>query len=444
VLAYERRTATTGRVRVYFHDSSDLGLNTGLETELGLPPGVHDSMPSLGTQSGSLGYLALKRDVAAIPTDTEASIPIGYLIDATARTVTTPVLLHTNPGSNYDVEGISVSRIGSWGWVVVWQEYNFDNPGDDWDIIAQQVGLAGQTSQYLVLGEGNTNSLHKLTPYVDGFGLDWAVCYVTRANTGLKIVSDQGSALRVHRFRLGDGSLLPVGSPAIVDTAAGNDLVLGRSNHPFEMSVGTESHWGLGWRRAHTNELMVARIGADAGVAEKLVVEAAPAAGYWMPPSLCWDASSFAFAMVYPSDGISATEPLYARHFQFDIRAQNTAYGTGCSGTVTALAATLSSQPFAGTKSYRVELSNARANVPTALCVSGAQVDLPLTAGCRLLLDPAVGFATVWQVLSSPSGRATFDLPIPSHVRGASVYWQWAQLGGGVLTTSNALRSAVY
>ena len=101
-------------------------------------------------------------------------------------------------------------------------------------------------------------------------------------------------------------------------------------------------------------------------------------------------------------------------------------------------------QPFAGTKNYRVELSNGRASVPTVLAASGSPADLPLSAGCRLLLDPSAGFATVQHSLSNIAGRSALTLLIPSHIHGASVYWQFAQLDQGILTTSNALRTLVY
>lgn len=444
LLAYERRTAASSRIRLYFHDTSSAGLHTGVETEVFAPAGIHDSKPSLGSQSGSFAYLAFQRDVAPVPIDTDHTYPIGCRVDMYGSSYGPLVALHTNPGSNYDVDHVCVSRLAGWLWMVVWQEYNFDNASDDWDIIAHAVGFDGQPFDYLVLGESGSEDLHKLTPCVDGWDEEWLVGYVTRSNLGLKNVAGQGNAVRVQRFRWDGANLVTVGGSRTVDSTGSAYLVLGQTNRAVEISTGTESHWAIAWHRIHTRELLAARIGFDGYTAEKVVVEPAPATGVARSPSLAWDWNSYSFALVYATSGVSGLEPLYGRHFEFDLRAQSTVYGVGCSGMISASTGGTTDQPFAGTRDYRIGLLNARPSLPTVLLAAAAPADVPLPGGCRLLVDPAAQALSVWTTVTSGGGSAALELAIPSHLRGASVYWQFAQFGQSVLTTSNGLHTLIH
>ncbi len=447
LLAFERETATTSRINLYFHDVASLGFMSGVSTEIPAPAGVQDAEPSLGDRSGFKAFLVLRRDFSPVPANTEASIPIGYMIDLAARTFAAPRLLHTSPGNNYDVEHVSVSGSGDNSWMAVWQEYNFDNPGDDWDVIGQMIEFDGTPSGHIVLGESADNSLHKISPFVDGWGYTWMVGYLTRANTGTKAVGFTGSTLRVQRFTWQNGAGVLLGPSNTIDTAAGNNLVLGLTNRPVIFSTATNSHWGVAWRRGDTNELRVARIGDDNGVAELVQIEPTPASGQMTSPSMCQDWNAIAFAIVYPSSGVSTSDPIYARRFAFDSRSQATSYGAGCSGIIVGGASAADPRPHAGTGLYEIRVTGSRPSTPTVLVLGHGPADLPLPsggAGCRLLLDPSLPLVLVDAALSPPNGIYFTYMPIPSHVRGADLYWQFVQLDQGLLWSSNGLRTRIY
>jgi hypothetical protein len=78
------------------------------------------------------------------------------------------------------------------------------------------------------------------------------------------------------------------------------------------------------------------------------------------------------------------------------------------------------------------------------LVAGSGPADLPLSGGCRLLLDPSGTFLVVHQSLSSVGGNRTIELAIPSAARFASIFWQFAQFDAGMLTTSNGLHTQIY
>lgn len=442
ILAFQRQTAMSSRVRVYFHDTIDLGFATGVLVEIPLPNGVHDAEPSLAPRSGSKAFLAMRRDAAPVPVNTESSAPVGYLIDVENRTFGPARALHTNPGNNFDAEHISVSCSADNEWVVAWQEYNFDNVGDDWDVIAQRINYSGDPVGYVVLGEGGNNGVHKISPCVDGNGFDYLVSYLIRPNSGDKPSGSAGSALRVQRFGWPNGVGQALGPSTVVDFAAGQDLVIGSTNRNLAHAATVSGHWGLAWRRNQTNELRAARIGYDGGVAEYSQLQAPPPSGNPYSPSVCWDASSTSFAMVYASIGMDTWDPLYSRRMTFDSRAQSVPYGVGCAGVIAG-----TGQPYSGTGLYRVQLAGGRPSAPTVLLAGSAIADLPFPGGhlgCRLLVDPTLPLLQVHQGSAAVNGSFSTYLGIPSSVHDVHVVWQYVQIDQGEVWSSNGLYTAIY
>ena len=447
-IAMEVRTPTASHIRLYFHDGGNLGFKSGTELTVAVPPGIHDSRPTVGgAERGNLGYLAFRRDAGPFPIDTARSRVIGMTIDAANATVTTPQTLHTLGLTNFDAAHPQINRTtDDSGWLVVWQELNFDNANDDWDLVSQRLDGSGARLGAAVLGPSGGGH-HKLTPMVAGADGRFAVAFLVRTNHG-PTAATVGDQLLMQRVDWQDTANTPtLGWTGIVEMAATdqNVLELGLTNRPLAHDIDTRSHWAVAWHRTDADDLRIARIGYDGDITEQHVLDTSNGAARTYSPSVAFDCDQDRFTAVYASDGVLSGEPLLARQLTYS-NGSPVRYGTSCSGVATARTALgETAQPRAGSEFFGLTLLNGRANATTWLLASpgAGNTPIPGAPGCAILLDLSTAPIVVSATIASGRGNAHVPVPLPSTVHGVDAYWQFLQLDGGALSSSRAVRTLI-
>jgi hypothetical protein len=446
VVAFQRLTANASDIRVYVHAGGDLGFDTG--TTRTVPNGIlgQDSEPALASaESGVSAYLVFRRDTSGSgPANTANSEVCGVLVDASAASLGTVRYLHTGPIPNYDAERPSVSgNPDGDGWMVVWQELNYANANDDWDIMGQRIAPDGLLQGEVVLGRASTSSRHKITPCVEGGGGRYLVSWLERPNTG-PVVGVTGDRVAVQRFDWPLGGSAAPGLVRDVAVAAQPSLIFGETNRPIAFDHDSNSHWAIAWSGG-VHPLEIRRIGFDGRVAEAAALQEAEAGNSFYSPSLCFDDDADEFVAVYAASLGSGHSLVYGRRFERSTLASVAAYGSSCAGVITASNPGVSfARPHAGSEFFSLRLSNGRPNTPAWLIAGFGQAALPLPGapGCTLLLDPNLPVLTVAVGLTDGAGAFTQPLPLPSTIRDAMIHWQFVQWDG-VLSSSRGLSTRI-
>jgi hypothetical protein len=442
VVAVSRQLVGNASVRVYFHPAPVLVANVGTNIDVPRPANTHDFEPSLGGGGGTTGYLALRRDGSALAANTPDSRVFGASVNATTDTLGALQNLHTLAGANYDAERPSVSPYSeAGGWVVAWQEYNYDGAADDWDVLGQRISAGGALLGSAALGQASTATRHKLTPHVAGSGSRFALAYVTRDNTGDKPAGADGTRLYFQRFDWSSAGVLTQLGADLVTTSATPGLRLGDRGVAYDHI--TDSLWAATWSRADTGTLHVWRFGYDAQPAEFAQVADA-AVGSYGSSSVCFDPDAMAFPLVYGSTGESAGDPTYGTRLLHGA-ASASAYGVSCGGQALAHNSG-GSAPYVGSQFLSIDLENGRANAPTVLLAGAAAINVPLPSGgpgCMLLVDPAAALVVLPVGLSDGTGEVRVPMAVPSTTGAADVRWQFVQLDGAVLRSSSGLLTQV-
>jgi len=444
VLAFQRRSGLSSSVHLYFHPAASLVPNSGVVFDLPRPAGSHDSEPSLGGSADRYCYLALRRDVAPLPSNSAQSRVLGTLVDAQTHSALPPQSLHTLPGTNYDAEHPSVSGYSeTGGWLVAWQEYNYDNAGDDWDLIAQRVGGGGALLGGAALGQDSDGTLHKLTPRVAGSGSRFAVTFLVRDNLGTKPTALVGRRLYFQRISWPAGGAMQHQILRILDAVPTEQILLGSTTRAIDYDFVTDSLWAVAWKRLDSGSLHVERIGYDAAAAESARIDAVPG-GSLYEPSLGFDDDAMGFALVYATTGMAPSDPTFATRL-LHAPATIAPFGASCAGSI-ATSNNGSVRPYAGSEFFALRLLGGVANAPTVLVAGAGAANLPLPSGgpgCTLLLDPTLPLVVLPAGVADGSGEITLSLPIPSRVGNVDVRWQFVQQSGASLASSSGLLTRV-
>ena len=445
VVAFDVQQGDDSFVRLYFHAGGVGNALVGPTLDVNPPSGFEFRTPSFGgTQfNTSSGYLALRRDPSGATRNSDSSRVFGALVDAGSFTRGTLNDLHTAAEIvSYDADWPCVSRASEYsdGWVVVWQEYNFANSGDDWDVIAQRVQANGTRVGWTALGFDGVSQTHRMRPKVAGTGADFCVAFTAAPNFGTKPSGGDGSAIYAQTFAWPAYLGLPTetGSSRGVATAPGLLLALGDGTDNLAFDRDGNSHWSLIWNELGVAQ-RIARLGYEAGVAEAAVLQVEDGTLHTFTGAAFYEESGNHFAVVTSAQGGIA--PVHGRDFEFGASGAS-AFGVSCAGTLQFRRSSGPWLPHAGSGNAILHLDNARPFSATWLFLSLGPADLPLPqagAGCRLLLDPNVLFAEIALDLTDAQGDHDFSIALPSFLYPANLYWQCIQLDGGQLASSTAL-----
>ncbi|MGE0145656.1 MAG: hypothetical protein AB7I19_20500 [Planctomycetota bacterium] len=443
ICAFGVEEVTNEFIRVLAMNGADTTGATAVTVDVPRDLGLHDGDPAFGgTDAGGQihGYLAFRRELSpGITPNTGNSRVYGTLLDATNLTFGPRQSLRTEGGTNYDAEWPFVSRqVGvNDGWVVVWQDYNYDNANDDWDVLAQRIAPDGTRVDQTTLGSDNVSTAHKVRPVVAGSNDRYLLAVVHRANSG-KTSLGSGDEIRVQRFDWPATGQAPIEQTVrVLKSSPSPNLNLRDSSAPIAADHRTDSHWAVAWWQSGVG-VSIARLGFQGRAVETQVAytNSGTAVASW--PAVTYDNDNQEFVMSFGvADG--GTNPIYARRFYSD--ATQSSLGTGCVGTLYATNRG-TAVPFAGSESFGLTMENGLPNSLTWIFLGfGYQVN-PLPAGapgCFLLLNPGMSLLPVHNELSNAVGTVTVSLPLPDTIATADVFWQAIQFSGGNLYSTNAL-----
>lgn len=448
VCAYGIENVTHHIVRLYFHDGADRVYASGSILDVPLDFANHAADPSFGgcrTVGSDFGYLAFRREANAASTNNADSEVIGVLVDARHRTLGTRRNLHTAGTANYDAEYPSVSPQASSvdGWVVAWQEYNYDNANDDWDILAQRVAADGSLVGADLLGNQASSGSHKLRPVVAGSAGRYLVAFTTRPNAG-KNGLGSGGEIRSQRF---DWPVLSanasVQTTRVITSNASPTILLRDNNAPIAFDTLTMSHWAVAWHRADVG-VSVARLGYEGRVVEEAVAYPTNGnmTGIW--PSLCFDDDDRSFVLTHATNSNVPWAPVPAMRFTYG-NSSAISSGIGCAGSLSVTNVN-GSLPHAGSEFFGFAVQGARPGAATWLFASISFLAQPMPAGgpgCQLLLNTNVPLTTVANGFTDGVGNIAFPFPLPDTVSSANVVWQAVQLDLGQLWSTQAVSTLI-
>jgi hypothetical protein len=434
-------------IRVVAMNGNDTTGATATTVDMPRDLGLHDGDPAFGGSDagGQIhGYLAFRRELSpGVTPNTGDSRIYGTLLDATNLTFGPRENLRTEGGANYDAEWPFVSRqVGTGdGWVVVWQDYNYDNANDDWDVLAQRIAPDGTRLDQATLGNDNVSTAHKVRPVVAGSNDRYLLAVVHRTNSG-KTSLGSGNEIRVQRFDWPANGLAPVEQPVrVLESSATLTLNLRDSSAPIAADHRTDSHWAVAWWQSGVG-VSIARLGFQGRAVETAVVYANSGSAVASWPAVTYDNDNLEFVLSFGvADG--AANPIYARRFSSD--AAQSSLGTGCVGTLYATnrGTTL---PYAGSDGFGLAMESGLPNSLTWIFLGfGYQVN-PLPAGapgCSLLLNPGMSLLPVHNGLSDPVGALEIALPLPDTIASADVFWQAIQFSAGNLYSTNVVYTQI-
>jgi hypothetical protein len=451
VLAFERIFTLTATARVYAYIQDDGSVApAGVVRQISRPAGTQQRYPVVGgvrawTFSNE-ALIAFQEDTTPGLTDTDESRIRGALLDTTLQTFGSSFAISIDsPG--HDCERPSVSRnIGSTldSWLVVYQQYNAANAGDDWDAIGRLVRGDGQLSSREIVAAALAGE-HALRPQVDGASGRFLILHGALANTQ-KSYGETFSTLRAQRvdWEFFDPAPSFPSPRRQLRSAATNLYGFGRAgSHPIAYNRSSQSHWGLGWIEGGRIARAV-RVGYDAGIVEDALLYQ-QGSDLVRSVSAGYDEATDAIAFVFGVDDVAGTNPVLKRDLAFANAAQ-LPYGASCQGTAAARGPiTGSDAPHAGSEFFYLALQSGAAFAPSALLISPLPGNLPLGNGCTLHLDPA-SFFVVWSGISNAAGQLNVNLPLPTTpFYEYDLYWQWLQIdpASGQPTLTNGLRTLV-
>jgi hypothetical protein len=445
--------SSQAQVRAYVHDVANTTLNSGTTLFLIPPAGEQDQQPSIGGTwgfaAGTNAYMAFRRDVGAGSPNTDNSevwgvvVNCGTVTPAVAPSLGTPANLETVT-TNYDAEWPCVTQFSGGGtasWIVVWQEYNNGIAGDDWDIITQRIESDGALAGRSFFGPASATT-HKVRPKVAGLGERYAVTYTELDNVA-KTGTPWGHTVSAQRFDWSETSAAPVKQPErVVSSVATNTLTTGDGNRGISYDDNTDSHWAVAWH-SQAFDVFAARLGFEAGVAERVTVYNTADSGF--SPSITYNNDACEFLIVWATnEGAPTSQPVLGARFQYAAATSST-YGVGCAGTISGSNRGCI-DPHKGSEFYTIRLTGGRANAPTFLFAGAVSGNTPLplgSAGCRLLINSAVAFIDAGSGASNAAGNFAVTVPIPSTVGNINVYWQFLQIDALFLWSSDGLRTDV-
>ena len=454
IIATELETSLSRFVRLYRHPTNVSTINAGTSQSIPRPVGTHDSAPKVGgSVAGNLALIAFERDLAKDGSD-ETKVMLTVL-DASNGTLTPRREANDVSQTSYDAEAASVSYRGSGSddqWVVAWQERSNAFPNDDWDIQINRVALDGTTDGMRTVTTDVPVNRHALAPQLAGERGNFGIAYVSRDNTGPNS-AESGDRLVFRAFTWPSTQAAPsVRNEREVATENLTVLRLSRAARALAFDRRTDSHFALCYERTtflfqgFDHEYRAARLAWNGVALEEQVVEShASVIAEYTPISVWFDDDAQTFAMTYAERDANTIARLFGRDLEHPA-ASATTYGLACQGSIQFVNNGSLVPPRAGSRFTTIRLDGGSAGFPTWLFASIAPANAPMPIGgngCRLLLDTQLPLITVGNWITPANGSVGVDLELPPSTAGADVYWQFVQLVGPTLRSSNGLHTAI-
>jgi hypothetical protein len=416
VITHWRHTPTSNRIWVYFHDKSNLNLNSGTSVENIDAPTLTHTFPSIGGRShpteGTTALVTYRSD--PFFGNSSTSVVRGALVDAATRSF---VSNFTISPVGLDAEDPDVNCQIGWGddgWVVVY--HGRESAVDDYDVYVARVALDGTPSNSVMVGPDSLGD--KVRPVVqgwDGFYLVAMLQDVTPETNGRYF----GRNIYVARFDWPNATPVPTKLPyRSIVSSPNQDLT--QMNLAFDGS--SYSHWAL----AYDSEVFsgarcrVARLGMSGGVTETHALDSGALGRYGA--AVTFNAARREFPIIFCGNDTSL--PVFSQVLQYSLNNWNLIYGNGCGpGTINA-----NGQPFAGTRFFTLKLQSAPPNQQAVLWLSpdaGSTSLAPIgAANCFLNLGSIVASFPL-MTDTSGAGNVTLSLPDAPAFFG-DLYWQYA------------------
>ncbi|MEM7205589.1 MAG: hypothetical protein AAF628_35360 [Planctomycetota bacterium] len=438
VIAIGRGFLANAGIRVYFQPGGVYTQGSGELKFLQVPMGTYEQYPSVGgmtrSSSNDAAYLVFQQDLGA--RSTPNSRVFGVLVDATNRTLGTRTNLHTTTTVDYDAEWPQVTDTANGGgsWVTVWQEYNYENPNDDWDILAQRIEPDGSFGGIAALGPDRDASRHKLHPIVAGENEEYMVSFIMRPNLDPSSAST-GNELAVQRFRWAEDASKPVERKVrVVASRPGDELRAAMGGRAIAFDSKTQSHWAVAYVDG-AGDLRVVRTGFRGRIVEEAMVYEHGTVNA-TPPAVCYNDDDFEFVIGYGLDAPPSS--VLVRRLQYSPDAESNFHGTACGGMdISPDNASAPSRPYAGSQHFGFTVSGL-ANTGTVLFVSPNKAPSlqQIEPGCFFWLDPAATFVA-WIGVTDANGDLWVPTPLLDTITFANLHWQAIQapVAGGLISS---------
>ncbi len=438
VLAYRSLGGGISRLRVHVRQQNDTSLKTN---SIGLlnAANVHDWRPSVGgTLHGSTGnhaLIAFQREVTptAAFAETSSSSVVAVLLNtgtASGQFGTQAVL---GQGGSNDCERPSLNQVAEGGaafsWMCVWQQYNNNITGDDWDLVGRRIDQSAGVSTGIWTSSVGTR--HQLGPKVAGLNGRYAVLFAT-SDVSLQPTGTAGQDIRIERFDWAHGSSGPdpAGDQQAVILSQGTLAV--REASALCADPSTRSHWGYLFRQIAP----ALQIGYSGRVGYRgQSVDGPLVTAYQQGASPCglacsWERSGDHFHIRY---GIVAagTLTLYEEGLTHPFVDLSSTFGSGCMSINVAWAGPGVSRQNQriGSELTRIEVSTVQ---PVQLLhfplLSLGTADLPILdpavgPNCRLLVD-IVGPGYLGMLPMAIGQNVSWPLPLPEFLQSTTLHIQ--------------------
>lgn len=405
VVAYERGYSLSGTpsstIRVYFHDLTNVTLNSGTSVQVAQTTAAFLRNPDVG------GVLSGGQTTSAMvvftsdPTSANGSTTSlrRMIANAAAATLGAPASLGTG---SQDREAPSINQMAQngEGWLVTWQELT----GSAWEIVGAYLNVAGVQWENTIV---TSASRHFTQPQTAGSGAgQYTVTFVGSPDLN----STAGSEL-LARFVRRTAPILTLPARSIA-TAVPPLTTISNGCLSYNLSLDGTSLATYSIRRIIlpniTATAYAARLGSTGGLVERLTLASTSGVFYGSLSSTFVRGVPGNHPIAYGSD--EASFPLYGSRYEYPAAA-STAYGTAC-GTGTLQ----SGPPVSGLGSFSLTSAGLPANAPGALTFATAAGNIPLNTigmtGCFANYDPAA-FLVSLSVAANAGGQLALALPLP-------------------------------
>ena len=339
VVGIGRNFGADAKVRAYLHDGGNTTLQSGTLRYLAPPAGFSDQHPAVGgnrfISRTSNAVIAFRRDPNnGSPTPNhQNSMVYAVHLDAATMTFGSPFAVRPPAGVDSEWPMVTADSGGDEIWAVVWQEYNFSQPSDDWDVLVQRIDASGLFGSSQALGPVSAATRHKLHPSVAGSNERFLVSFLMQDRVS-GASSMVGNEFAVQRFDWPAAAAARMTAQpwrSLSGNTGSDTLRATVTNRNVAYDSNTESHWAVAYRTT-SNVLYTKRIGYTGRVVENALVsfQFGVNAG---SASVCYNSDSYEFPIYHGSDA-QATLPLLSRRLQYNPAASNWNYGSTCGANI--------------------------------------------------------------------------------------------------------------
>jgi hypothetical protein len=471
VIAITRQFSTTAAIRVWAEPTSTAALVTAVlpvATVAGL-----DWRPAVGgiaksdelnfPYTGNHAVVVFQRDVGATPwNNTTVSDVMGVLVDCSTSPATLGAPFQVGlTTAGYDQEWPSVTKLSEGGvlpsWVVAFQIYNNNTPGDDWDLMAVRVDAAG-TSTAHTLGQrwtslANPANTHAMFPKIAG--RSGRYCIFSQGNeeaAPMTRLVAAGQMLVSERFDWPVGGTIVRSQPSIyADAGAGNAAYVVQD---VAYDSDTDSAWAAIVRASApmTPGMRFYRFGGNGQwcTTHGLLAVNGQSIPSTYSAALDYNDDANNFVLTFSHYYSTAPYALVGAEFVYPTPAAVSLGGFSCSSVALAWQATdafgtliAANSQVIGNQFTRIAASGAAATTLHFPVLSLATTSLPVPhplvpVGCNQLVSTTGGYLGMLPI--GVGANPTWAMPLPEFLSPFTLYCQdWMLEANGTFTSSRRL-----